>query len=254
MGQFGAMRMVKSVPVIGTLALACVLLGVVQVKAGDTSEWDRGDDAAVCRDFSDGLVARLASDFDKQQSSGRRTPSMDQFRRQFVCSSDVVDASVLLPQIQMSQAFLSHVTRPSVVQEEAMNVVVQFGLRRHAELRREIASVEFPEGPDHLSEFQPRPQPGGATDGSFSDFRSEEEKLEYERNYQLMLIRNEFKVYKFWLEQDLRVIERDLSRLLLVIDSACDVEGRQMLRRMLREASLPGLEYVDLFGLPNIDD
>lgn len=248
------MRMVKFLRMIGTPILACAFLGVVQINAGDTSKWDRDSDAAVCRDFAAGLVAKLASDFEKQRLAGRRTPSMDRFCRQFIYSSDVVDASVLLTQIQMSQALLMHVTRPSSVQEEAMKVVVQFGLCRHAELRREVASVEFPEGPDHLSEFQPRPQHGGAVGGSFSDFRSDEEKREYERNYQLLLIRNEFKVYKFWLEQDLKVIERDLSRLLLVIDSACDVEGRQMLRRMLREASLPDLDYAELFGLPNIDD
>lgn len=135
-----------------------------------------------------------------------------------------------------------------------MAVVVGFGTRRHTRIREAIQDLTIPEGPDHPSEFQPRPQHGGAVGGSFSDFRSEEEKLEYKRNYQLMLVRNEFKADKFWLEQDLRVIERDLSRLLLVIDSACDAEGRQMLRRMLREASLPDLDYVDLFGLPNIDD
>ena len=117
-----------------------------------------------------------------------------------------------------------------------MSFLVDLGSGKRAALLQQIAGIHIPDGPDHPSEFQPRPQAGHAIGGTFSEFRSEEERREYEKNYQRMIVRGRAKTERFVLEQDLARLERDFAHLTNVVESACDHDGKAMLREMLLAA------------------
>lgn len=140
-------------------------------------------------------------------------------------------------------------SRPGPVQESALRVLLSISVHRHATLLEEINAIDILDGPDHPAEFQPRPQAGGAIGGSFTEFISNDERQEYERNYDLLMRRNQFKALRSRLEREFVLNERDVRRLIGSIDSMCDADGKAMLRRMLHEAGTPGSDFLTIWLL-----
>jgi hypothetical protein len=202
---------------------------------------------AVARNFADDLVSRLVRDLDRELEAGWRSPAAEHFRGQLVTSSDVIDTPTMLAALQMSHALMERVCRPSAIRESAMSAVLAIVLERRASLLREIERVEVPDGPDHPDEFRPRPQAGNAIGGSFTEFRSDAERAEFDRNHELLMRRNQFKVLRAGMERALLRDERDVRRLVGLIDSTCDADGKAMLRRMLCEAGTDGTDFLAMW-------
>src|SRR5690606_11245526 len=98
----------------------------------------------------------------------------------------VIETRALLSGIYSSGALMSQASTPSEIQEAAMEIIVEISCHRYESTIREAEGVVIPDGPDRYEDFQPRPQMGGAVGGSFTDFHSDEEREEYERNVQLL--------------------------------------------------------------------
>ena len=208
----------------------------------------------VTRDFTTLLIDQLVRDLRVELDTGWRPPSMQRFRDTLAYSSGVIDTRTLLSGIYSSGAIMSQASTPSGIQEAAMEIIVDIVRHRYESTIRELEDFVIPDGPDRFEDFQPRPQMGGAVGGSFTDFHSDEEREEYERNVQLLRRRTQYKGLKGNLERDIKDIERDTARLMRAIDFACDDDGRAMLRRLLTEASTPEVDYVAIAGLPGLDE
>jgi hypothetical protein len=159
---------------------------------------------AAARAFTDELVGDLVRDLDAELEMGWRTPSMERFRDRLVGSSGVIDTVLMLGRILSSGELLDRAVRPSPIRESALRVIVRIACHRQAVAAAELSAVVIPDGPDRYEEFQPRPQRGGAVGGTFSEFHSEEERAEYERNAALLQRRLQFKVLRTRLELELK--------------------------------------------------